>query len=133
VGLEVVPTDEARLGAICEVLTQQAIAARNTNDGLQAAEALSWIDLPLAELSLERLLPLDSLGATLAANGLARIGDPEAARALILAFDRQVNPWTRMAIRASLQALKPSPKDPELRKRLEFILSHEAVVLAEPN
>jgi hypothetical protein len=133
VGLELVPTDEARLGAICEVLTQQAIAARHTDDGLQAAEALSWIDLPLAEPSLERLLPLDSLGAALAANGLARIGNPEAVRALILAFDQQSNPWTRMAIKAWLQALNPALKDPELRKRLELILRHEAVVLAEPN
>jgi hypothetical protein len=61
VRLEVVPTDEARLGVICEALTQQAIAARRTDEGLQAAEALSWIDLPLAEPFLERLLPLEHI------------------------------------------------------------------------
>ncbi len=133
VGLEVVPTDQARLGVICEALTQQAVTARHTDEGLQAAEALSWIGLPLAGPYLERLLPLDSLGAELAANGLARIGNPEAVRALILAFDQQADPWTRMAIKGWLQTLNPSPKDPEPRKRLELILSHDAVAVAVPN
>jgi hypothetical protein len=133
VGFEVAATDEGRLGVICEALTQQAIEGRHTDEGLQAAEALSRIDLPLAEPYLERLLRLDSLDSVLAVDGLARIGSPEAVKALILAFDQQVNPWTRMAIKGRLQVLNPAVKEPELRKRLEFILSHEAVVLAAPN
>jgi hypothetical protein len=67
-------TDEGRLVLICEALTQQAIEGRHTDEGLQAAEALSRIDLPLAEPYLELLLRLDSLGSELAVDGLARIG-----------------------------------------------------------
>ena len=132
VTLEVVPTDEHRLGTICEDLSSEAIRAAHTDEGLQAAEALSWIRLPLAEPSLARLLPLDSLGSVLAVNGLARIGTPAAVKALIVAFDH-ANPWARLAIKNRLQELNPQTVAPELRQRLDSILSQAAIEVVAPH
>src|ERR1700720_3113138 len=132
VTLEVVPADEHRLRAICEDLTSEAPRAEDTDEGLQAAEALSWVDLPLGEPYLERLLPINSFGSVLAVKGLARIGSPAAVKALIMAFDH-TNPWTRLAIKDRLLELNPQLDDPGLRNRLDFILTHEASKLVEPH
>jgi hypothetical protein len=131
VAIEVVPTDDDELRRICELLTAQALQRGQADEGLQAAEALASIGLPLAVPYLERVLALHSLGAVLAANGLARIGDAEAIKALILAFDHAF-PWARMAIKNRLLDLKPRPRDPELQARLESILRQEAVKVVEP-
>jgi hypothetical protein len=129
VAFEVAPLDEARLKASCEELVRLALA-KGTSAQLagpgQAAEALSWIDLPLAVPYLERLLLADRPESPLAARGLARIADQAATAALIRAFDR-VGLFTRLAIRGELAQMRPTVKDPELGKRLKFILSAEAL------
>jgi len=132
VTLEVVPTDEQRLRAVCEDLTSKAIRGKGCDEGLQAAEALSRIGLPLAEPYLERLLPMDSFGSVLAVNGLARIGSPAAVTALVAAFNH-ASPWTRIAIKNRLLELNPQVDDPELRKRLDSILTREAMKVVEPH
>ena len=81
---------------------------------------------------VERLLPMDSFGSVLAVNGLARIGSPVAVKALVAAYDH-ASPWTRLAIKNRLLEMNPQTGDPELRKQLDFILTHEAFKLVEPH
>jgi hypothetical protein len=126
---EVAPLDEARLKATCEELVSQALASNTSAQSPgpeQAAEALSWIDLPLAVPYLERLLLADRAGSALAVQGLGRIADQAAAAALIRAYDR-VGVFSRLAIRGELMERRPRMHDPELRKRLDFILSEGAL------
>jgi hypothetical protein len=129
VAFEVASPDAVRLKETCEELVRQALAKGTGAESawpLQAAEALSWIDLPLAVPYLERLLLADRPESALAARGLARIADQAATAALIRDYDR-VSFFTRIAIRGELAEMRPTVKDPELGKRLKFILSSEAL------
>jgi hypothetical protein len=121
---DVAPLDLQRLGKACKDLAGEALergaaaAAR-----LQAAEALSWIDLPVAVPYLQEVMSKGRGQAVLlAVHGLGRIGSPEAVRDLVEAYDR--DPILGMAVAATLQTTHPVGLDAELQKRIAFILHH---------
>jgi hypothetical protein len=125
VTIKVTPLDEQRLAALCEQLAQQAVAHQDAAS-LQAAEGLSWITLPLAVPYLDRVLKAGKTSSSLAVDGLARIGNPKAVKAMIEAF-AGADAFARMSIKNHLQAMQPRPDDPDLRRKLHDILAHEAV------
>jgi hypothetical protein len=125
VTLEVMPLDVKRLEKTCEALAQQAISARG-DESRQAAEALSWVTLPLAVPYLAQVLNAGAAGSSLAVDGLARIGGAEAASILINAFDK-ADPFARLSIKNHLRQMQPRLENPELDAKLRYILTHDAV------
>jgi hypothetical protein len=121
---DVAPLDLLRLAEACKGLARTVVASgAPIDDRLQAAEALSWIDLPLAVPYLQDVMLKGSGQAVLlAVRGLGRIGSPEAVRALVEAYGR--DPILGMAIAATLQTTHASRLDAETQRRVDFILQH---------
>ncbi len=123
VTIEVLPLDAKRLESISKQLSQDALNPANSSAArLQAAEALGWIDLPIAVPYLQAvLLKAKDASSMLATYGLGRVGSPEAVRAMVDAYDK-VSSLVQMEIRRTLTSVHHVELDPELRHRVDQIL-----------
>jgi hypothetical protein len=118
------PLDEKRLEKACKALTSQALnPAAAESARLQAAEALSWIDHPLAVPYLQEVMLKGRTAERLAVQGLSRIRTPEAVRVLVDAFDRDA--FLAIEIRDALLKMHSVGLDADLQKRVTNILNHE--------
>jgi len=124
VAFSVLPLDEQRLERICKDLEGQALdRAAPTGARLQAAEALSWVDLPLAVPYLHAVMLEARNGVSaLAVQGLGRMGSPQAVRVLVEAYEK--DPFLGMTIATTLYTMHPTGLDAELQGRVNYILQH---------
>jgi hypothetical protein len=118
------PRDEKHLEKACKDLTNEALnPAAVESARLQAAEALSWIDIPLAVPYLQEVMLKGRTAEHLAVQGLSRIRTPEAVLVLVDAFDRDT--FLAIEVRNALLKMHPLGLDAALQKRVTNILNHE--------
>lgn len=110
--LKVVPRDESHLKAACERLVQQIESTNDVGKMQDAASALAHVDDPIVVPYLERALRSGKFVEDRAIEGLARVGNEDAAQILI-AVVRESPAWppsvqTAVGTRANLarQALQ---------------------------
>ena len=100
-----VPGDPAQLERVSRKLADTAIGAATLEESMQAANALSYIQDPVAVPSLARVLQQGSLVEQYAVDGLGRIGTPEAIAALEAAQNHP-DEDVRGAVRAMIERLQ---------------------------
>jgi HEAT repeat protein len=120
------PLDAKRLEAVCEELTGVILNPPSSSEvRLQAAEALSWIDLPLAVPYLQKvLLESGDSRRLLAAAGLRRVASDEAVRVILDAYEKG-DVFTQLDLWSTLAGMSDSVRDPTLRKRLEELMQRQ--------
>ena len=103
--VDIGPRDPAQLERISRKLADTAIGAATLEESMQAANALSYIQDPVAVPSLARVLQQGSLVEQYAVDGLGRIGTPEAIAALEAAQNHP-DEDVRGAVRAMIERLQ---------------------------
>jgi hypothetical protein len=102
--IDVLPPDPVRLDAVCADLEGQAVGSASFDAELQAAEALSYVEDPIAVPHLEHLLRADGRIASVVINGLERIGGSAALDALN-ANASHPSAEVRLLVRAALERM----------------------------
>jgi hypothetical protein len=82
---KVLPRDESQLKAVCERLVQQIKSTNDVSEMHDAASALAHVDDPIAVPYLEKALRSGKYVEHRVIDGLARIGNEDAAQVLIAA------------------------------------------------
>jgi hypothetical protein len=103
------PRDAALLKKICEMLEAQVFNARNDEEAIAPAEALSYINDPIAVPYLIKALDSRRSVEGFAITGLERIGTDEAVRGIELAA-RSKNKDVAVFAKRALERLGKSPK-----------------------
>jgi hypothetical protein len=98
--LDVQPRDPARLKELCVQLKDQIIKAVTVDEATEPAEALSYVNDPIAVPYLAEVLKSDRLLEAYAISGLERIGTDEAIKALEVASRSRNRDVALMAKRA---------------------------------
>jgi hypothetical protein len=107
--IQVTPRDPKRLGSVCEELTKKAMMNLNSQGGVRAASALSYVDDPIAVPYLGRVLEESFAGKEAAISGLARIGNPEAVQ-LLTSYYTKADPTLKPLIDNALQEIRSRVK-----------------------
>jgi hypothetical protein len=118
--VEVLPEDLSQLHRTCESLSRLVEDATSVENAEMPALSLSYVNDPIAVPYLERVLHTPGVGALqggVAVQGLARIGNDDAIRALISALDMVDNPVTSISAGTALGQIK-SQTDDSVRKEM---------------
>jgi hypothetical protein len=116
--LQVMPRDAARLNKICAELEKQAEIATTVEATQFPAQALSYVNDPVAVPYLARLLSAHTLAYEKAVPGLERIGNDEAIEALLSALNENYADIAELAT-WSLGRMQDRIADPRLRETVK--------------
>jgi len=109
------PRDPARLTKICAELEKQAEAASSADTAQFPAQALSYVDDPIAVPYLARMLSAHTLAYSKAISGLERIGNDEAVEVLLSALNESYGDIAELAT-TSLGRMQDRIANPRLRE-----------------
>lgn len=119
--IEIGQRDPARLERTCAELERAFRASRVVAEIIPSAEALSYIDDPIAFPFLERMLRTPATeGAAMA--GLGRIADAPSVEALLAHAANASDNGTRVLVRATLQFAQARTADPAVKQRIRDAL-----------
>lgn len=119
--IQVGPEDVKRLKVICDSLARQVVASQTYEDAAQAALALSYVKDPVAVPYLERILSANELIQPIAVQGLERIGNDNAIRALGSALNLPGDAAT--LARAALERMEMETTDAARKETIKEILT----------
>jgi len=117
------PRNETRLTRICSDLANQVVSAKNVEDLFQAIKTLSQVQDPVAVPYLRSVLEGNSpaILSYSVVPALGRIGNPEAADALISALSSKDADMRLMSVNI-LRKLEASTTDAKLKARIQDAL-----------
>src|ERR1700682_1751084 len=118
VQLRVNPRDPVRLAKICAALARRAEAATTVVEAQFPSLALSYVTDPIAIPYLARLLSAHTLVYNPAVSGLERIGNDEAAEALLSAMNENWGDIPELATR-SLARMQDRIANPHLKETVK--------------
>ena len=128
ISFKVLPRDESHLKAACERLGRQIESTKDVNEMNDAASALAHIDDPIVVPYLERALRSGKYVEHSVINGLARIGNEDAAQILI-AVVKESPAWPpsmetaagsrAILARQALQTIATSTSNERLRQEIK--------------
>ncbi|HKV82817.1 MAG TPA: hypothetical protein VJP02_32010 [Candidatus Sulfotelmatobacter sp.] len=116
--IEIGPRNIAKLESVCEKLSEQIEESDSYEDYSDAALELSYVTDPIAVPYLQKAFVTRKLIQPIVIDGLERIGDGTAARALI-SFLRGENGDTAALIRYALRRIQKETADPALRQEIQ--------------
>jgi hypothetical protein len=119
--IEVGPEDVRKLKVICDSLAKKVVESRTYEDAAQAALALSYVKDPVAVPYLERILAANKSIQLIAVQGLERVGDDNAIRALGSALGLPGD--ASILARAALQRLASETADAARKETIKEILT----------
>lgn len=111
---EILPAEAVLLKQICRELAQVAVQEPSYEKASDAALALSFMDSPAVVPCLDEVLNKGRLVISLAVSGLERIGNREAATALILALPNE-DPDLDSVVRSALRRVREKTEDATLK------------------
>jgi hypothetical protein len=115
--LEIVPADEPSLRKVCQDLSDRLERSNSYDGAALIARELATVDDPVAVSFLNKALRENRLTESIIIAGLVRIGNQEAAQALIAALNGNTGSGADAARRGLVQ-IRSHTSDPALR---EFI------------
>ncbi len=121
--LEIVPKDESSLRKVCQDLSDRLERSNSYDDAALIARELAIIDDPVAVPFLDKALRADRLIEPFIISALVRIGNEEAAQALIGALSGKTGAAAE-AVRRGLTQIRSRISDPSLRELIDRAL-HE--------
>lgn len=120
--IQIGPRDPVRLDRICRSLLRQVLSADSISEQSVAAKKLSIVDDPIAVTYLEQMLSHQRM-EVLAVNGLERIGDVNAAKALIRALKTQPPGTVNDLIRPALRRVSARTADENVKAIVQGALA----------
>ena len=114
--------DEVALTKTCDQLASQIESSNSYEAAAEATRELSFVTDPIAVPYLQRALISRKLVEPIAIEGLERVGNIEAARALSQGLKIEYNDVSLLT-RAALQRMESSTADPAIRQEIDRILS----------
>jgi hypothetical protein len=123
--IEIGPRDSTQLEATCKKLIEQIEGSPSYEASSQAALQLSYVTDSVAVPYLQKAFETNKLVRPIIIDGLERIGDDAAARALI-SFLKTENGETAALIRGALGQIQRETADPALRRQIQRALAYPA-------
>jgi hypothetical protein len=119
--IEIVPRDESSLRKVCQELSGHLERSNSYSDAALIARELATIDDPVAVPFLDKALRADRLVEPFIISALVRIGNTEAANALIAALNGKTGAAADAVLRGLTQ-IRLHTSDPLLRELIDRAL-----------